>query len=274
MIALIDADILLFKFAHRNEDETEWEEGVVSHTMEVEEAKREVDEFVVDLKKRLKVSEVLMVFSGRNNFRYKVEPTYKWNRPKKKPYLLIPIIRKYITETYETKVIEGIEGDDTMGVLATMFKGEYIICSIDKDMKQVPVMHYNWDKDELVTVTPEEGHRFFLRQILTGDSTDGYSGCPKCGPDKANKFLDDPYILVPYEHTFKRGKRVGETEIRYTKEPTDDIWRGMVSLYEQQGLDEEHAIRQARLARILQAQDYDFIKEEPILWEPKNIWRY
>lgn len=270
MIALVDADILLFKFAHRNETEVTWEEDVSTHHMDVGVAKQEVDEFMQNLKKRLKVPAILLVFTGRNNFRYSVEPSYKQNRAGRKRYHLIPILRKYMTSKYDTKVIDGIEGDDTMGILATMFKGEYIICSTDKDLKQIPVTHYNWETDEMVGVTPEEGERYFLQQVLTGDPTDGYGGCPGIGPDAAQKFLDEPYLMVPYEHTFKRGKRAGETETRYKKEPTDDIWAGIVSLYESKGLDEQYALKQARLARILQAQDYDFINQRPILWTPKR----
>jgi DNA polymerase-1 len=37
---------------------------------------------------------------------------------------------------------------------------------------------------------------------------------------------------------------------------------------EKHGLSEEYMLRQARLARILRASDYDFKRKEPILWLP------
>jgi len=48
-----------------------------------------------------------------------------------------------------------------------------IIVSIDKDFKQVCGWHYNFVKKDKFYVSPEEGLRFFYKQILTGDSIDG-----------------------------------------------------------------------------------------------------
>lgn len=267
MVALIDADVLLYKFAAGNEESLDWGD-MVSHTVDLESAVEALNEFVSDLTERVKAAAVIMVFSGSNNFRYDVDPTYKHNRVNKPPSQLRELIKEYVIENYDTKVFDRLEGDDTMGILSTMFTGKYTICTIDKDLKQIPGRHYNWNTDELFDVTPEEGTRWFHRQILTGDITDGYQGCPGVGAVTAAEFLDDPYLMVPYEHTFSRGKRKGEIEIRYTKEPTDDIWKGIVSIYESKGLTEEDAIRQARLAKMLTVADFNFITEEPILWLP------
>ena len=45
------------------------------------------------------------------------------------------------------------------------------------------------------------------------------------------------------------------------------MWEAVVAEYKRQKLDEEYALTQARLARILRASDWDNKKKEPILWK-------
>ncbi len=53
----------------------------------------------------------------------------------------------------------------------------------------IPGQHYNFVKDEFVTVTPESGIRHFYMQCLTGDRSDNIKGIEKIGPKKAEKIL-------------------------------------------------------------------------------------
>ena len=104
-------------------------------------------------------------------------------------------------------------------------------------MRQIPGQLYNLD--ETITITPEEGWQWFLIQTLAGDSTDGYSGAPGFGVKTSQKFF---------------------TEYGYT-------WSSVVQAFEQKGLTEADALCNARLAKILTADDYD---ERPILFTPSN----
>ena len=45
-------------------------------------------------------------------------------------------------------------------------------------------------------------------------------------------------------------------------------WQSVVELFESKGFTEEDALLQARVARILRYEDYDFEKKEVILWTP------
>ena len=49
----------------------------------------------------------------------------------------------------------------------------------------------------------------------------------------------------------------------------DCSWKTVVSAFEKQGLSENDALTQARVARILRAEDYNFKTHKPILWTPK-----
>ena len=54
---------------------------------------------------------------------------------------------------------------------------------------QVPGWHYNFVKKEKKKVTPEEGLRFFYRQILMGDAADNIKGIPRVGAVRSEKML-------------------------------------------------------------------------------------
>ena len=69
-----------------------------------------------------------------------------------------------------------------------------IIASIDKDFGTIPGSHFNWSKDIGVTsVDEKEADYNFYLQVLTGDATDGYAGCPGIGPKRAERLLEDTY---------------------------------------------------------------------------------
>jgi 5'-3' exonuclease len=57
-----------------------------------------------------------------------------------------------------------------------------VICSIDKDLHQIPGLHYNFVKKEWSQIEPWDGLKWFYQQLLIGDSTDGIKGCSGIGP--------------------------------------------------------------------------------------------
>ena len=72
-----------------------------------------------------------------------------------------------------------------------------VICSIDKDLLQVPGLHYNWvhdrsernDTNGKVSVSEDVGLRKLYQQVLTGDSTDAILGIRGVGPVTARKII-------------------------------------------------------------------------------------
>jgi DNA polymerase-1 len=134
-----------------------------------------------------------------------------------------------------------------MGILSTEARGKYIICSIDKDMMQIPGRHYNWNTQRRTMQTVNEANYFFYRQILTGDPGDGYTGIPGCGPVKADKILEG----LDLSH--------------------EAYWGAITAAYEAAGLCEADAITQARVARILRRGEYDFDHKAVTLWTPTQL---
>lgn len=236
---LIDADIMIYQIAAINEEHYEWEEGVVSEEVNEDKAKADIDTFIERLLVRCKAKDYILCLSSDYNFRYLVDGTYKGNRSDAKRPVLLSLLKSHVSSNYPCKMTKWLEADDVMGILGTS-RENTIICTLDKDLNQIPGFHYNWTKDSLYEVSPEEGEFFFYQQVLTGDSVDGYSGCPGIGPVKARKAL----------------------------EASEDYWATCVSVYESKGLTEASALSQARLAKILTVKEWDFKNRTYKLWEP------
>ena len=242
---LIDGDILLYRFASSNEFKVQWEEGQeVTKVVKPEEAQFDLAMFVQKMLEKTACLSEAIIFSGANNFRYTVLPSYKHNRVGLEKPALYHQLKAWVVEHFITKEKDTLEGDDVMGIMATAYPGRYKIATIDKDLKQIPGQHFDWNHDKQFTVTVEEADRWFYRQVLTGDPTDGYTGCPKMGPVKADRLLDAT--------------------------PVEKRWDAIVCAYFKAGLTEQDALQQARVARILRASDYDFEKKEIKLWTPAS----
>ena len=126
-----------------------------------------------------------------------------------------------------------------MGIYATKYPGN-IIVSPDKDMRQIPGTLYTMD--ETVNVEEAEGQRWHLIQTLAGDQTDGYSGVPGIGIKRAVALFED------------KG---------YT-------WKTVVDAFAEKDLGEDIALQNARLAKILTNDDYDWRAKQPILFTPSS----
>jgi len=263
---LVDADVLFHKFAYNNEFTTEWEPGVVEVVVDEHTAKMQMDNFIDYLIHTTECREAILCMSARNNFRYDVMPTYKHNRSGKVAPALHSILKDYAANhpRYPSCLMNHLEADDVMGIISTEEPNTCVIATIDKDLMQIPGYHFNWNKDKwLQYVEPADGDKFFYRQILTGDTVDGYTGCPQVGPKKADEIIES----VPNPGSPKWHREMWELIVE-EYECCEWIYAYETFLVDE--LTEEHALTEARVARMLRAGEYDHKKEEPILWTPPN----
>jgi hypothetical protein len=179
-LALIDADILVYRIGFASEDSSE---AI---------AKSRMREFVEDLILFNGFDSFEGFISGSSNYRkdIAVTATYKGNRkqPKPKHY---NFLREYLLSDWEFKLIEDQEADDAIGIRAyEMDVGEFSICSIDKDLDMIRGNHYNFVKDLFYDITDEEAIFNFYKQVLTGDRVDNIIGIKGIGEVKAKRILE------------------------------------------------------------------------------------
>ena len=261
---LLDGDIFVYASASAVEYECQWTEDLWTLHSHLNDAIAHMDDKITELKKALNADEVVLAFSDQANFRKAVLPTYKHNRKAlRKPIVFKPLMQ-YAEETYRTYRFARLEGDDVLGILSTgdLIKGEKIIVSLDKDMKGVPGLLFNDGKyrqfrdpgddaeDWVLPYSTAQANEFHLFQTLTGDTTDGYGGCPGMGPVKANRLFEQVVLDEHFEA---------------------NAWTAIVAAYVKAGLSEEVALQMARVARILRAEDYNIKTGEIKLWLPASL---
>jgi DNA polymerase-1 len=209
----------------------------------VDRAREIVEAQIAGWMTKLDTTAVVVAFSDSHNFRKDVYPAYKSNRSGKRKPVAYKQVKAWMEETWTCYQRPGLEGDDILGILSTSDKiisGQKIIISVDKDFKTIPGYFYNPDKDEKpVFYDVDQADYWHMMQTLMGDTTDGYPGCPGMGPKSAEKLLAEVWN-----------------------------WDTIVAAYEKKGLTEADALVQARCARILRTEDYDFKKKEVKLWTP------
>ena len=153
----------------------------------------------------------LSTTSDKTLFRLSYAKTkeYKGNRKDfKKPHHY-GTIRDYLALKHNTDVVEGIEADDALGIYqcSLMEPGMGIICSIDKDLLQIPGKHYNFKKREFYDIDMFNSFHNFYMQVLMGDKADNIPGLFKIGPSKAKQILEGcKTSLEMYEKCIKAYK--------------------------------------------------------------------
>ncbi len=181
MIALIDSDILCYRVGAVTEEEN-GDTAIETMAVYLE------DMLMFDL---LDCDEHELFLTGKQNFRFDVAVTapYKGNRKDVKKPKHLPLLREYLQVSWGASVSDGQEADDDIAMRATELAGDGLIVSIDKDFMQVAGWHYNFVKKIKKEVTPEDGLRFFYKQILMGDSADNIKGIHRVGEVTATKML-------------------------------------------------------------------------------------
>ena len=175
MKALIDADIVAYRVACTLEED-DAADFVYARAEDL------IDSILVNTE----ATEYRLFLTGKDNFRYALYPEYKANRRDKEKPFWLENVRQYLKANFNAEVIDGQEADDALGIAQT---DDTIICSIDKDLLMIPGKHYNFVKDEFITIDKDQAMRNFYMQCLTGDRSDNIKGIDGIGPKKAEKIL-------------------------------------------------------------------------------------
>lgn len=200
-IANIDADMLVHEIAACGVDRETEEVLSFDYCVSLLETRLQ------EIQSATGTEELRFFLSGDNNFRYDIATVkpYKGNRKQPKPFHW-KNMRVYL-ESLGAEVFHGMEADDALAMAQT---DETVICTRDKDLRQVPGWHYGWEiglqpefelqrVDEIghldLIVKPKSkdikgtGLKFFYSQIITGDTTDNIPGLPRGGAVLAYNLL-------------------------------------------------------------------------------------
>jgi len=213
----------------------------------------QVEEFMSEMMFEASLNKLRCYLTGSENFRYNFLPSYKWRRDSSKTPKALKQLKQMCLERLDYFfMIEGEEADDsctrdfttreiipyiqeiTDRVTASEIQYyqdpkyyEKVICHIDKDLDQVAGEHYgytnNGEARGLYTMSQKDADAFLWIQVLAGDTADCYKGCPqvgntkpaKGGLSKAERIIHENLCVKPLIHTFTKGTKKGQSEIRW-----------------------------------------------------------
>jgi len=166
--ALIDGDIICYRCAASCQ-----KQEVVTESMDV--ALQRVDDLMNRILHDTNAQDYQVYLTGSNNFRFKYNPEYKANRKDSVKPQWLEQCREHLVVNWHAQVSDGCEADDLMAIAQTKSE-DTIICTIDKDLLQVPGNHYNFVKQEFQIITPLTGRFNFYWQFIMGDKSDNILG--------------------------------------------------------------------------------------------------
>jgi hypothetical protein len=251
--ALLDGDIIAFKASAVTESEVDWDnDGNVDKIVSPEEAAKAALVIAEEWRRKAGADRAIVCFTDRSipeaSFRYLFHPLYKRHRTGSKPACYFDAVAA-LEGKYKTATLPRLEADDVMGILAT---GDFVpgpvIVSADKDMMTIPARVLIPGKmRKPIKVSPFNAFAHWMIQTMAGDAVDGFKGCPGIGIKRATSIIENAEEQTP-----------------------QGIWAAVVKAFEAKKLTEEHAIAEARCARILRADDFDKENMRIRLWHPRE----
>lgn len=198
MQALVDGDIVAYRSAASCE--AAGPDKVRVPTVGVEIAIARADELMHRILFETSSTSYRVFLSNGETFRHRLYPAYKANRSElAKPHYL-QAVREYLVTNWNAELANDIEADDLLGI--HQLGAETVVCSIDKDLLQVPGRHYNFVKNEFYEINEIDGMRHFWFQMIMGDRADnvpGYDGkMRQTVPKFLQPLIDDLYECTTY----------------------------------------------------------------------------
>lgn len=210
----------------------------------------------------------ILYMTGATNFRNDIAKRVPYKtRASNKPWHY-KNIKAYMKAVYDVRIQEGLEADDLMAICQTERSKQggipTIICTRDKDLRQVPGWHYGWELGNQPSFGPMyvdalgslrlsscrkklsgTGQSFFYAQCLTGDRVDSIPGLDGMGAVGAFNILDG---CTAIDELYKR---------------VLEAYRGVYG-----ALAEVELLEQGRLLHMTRELHED---GSPVLWELPNL---
>jgi len=182
-LAIIDGDVLAYQACKPRWEKSSRVQGGVSQILldpdgkriplefTKEEDRKYLEESWENFKKLLRkllddvyCADYLMAVKGPDNFRNLMYPEYKMNRhaDPDKHNAFVPSIRTLAVMEEYAIASDGREADDLIRIWAEQAKNagdDYVICTIDKDLRCIPGKFWNMKHNRLDIISEEEAAR-------------------------------------------------------------------------------------------------------------------
>ena len=118
-VAVIDADILLYKACRVAEEEVNWGNDQWVLWSDLNKVKTILDDQIDLIVEEMDADRSILCFSDKRNYRKEINPEYKANRRGgRKPLCFLGALQ-YCKDTYPFRQFTSLEADDVIGIIAT-----------------------------------------------------------------------------------------------------------------------------------------------------------
>jgi len=213
MNVIIDADSISYLLGWGFKD---LEQSVENYSKVIQ----ATDQFVNDIITATNSSAYMGFLGGVHpTFRHMMNNSYKAKRGLTKPDWYnkwAGVVNHRLKNYWKFYYVEGIEAEDAVSMIAKHHQyTEVVVAHIDKDLMQIPGLHYNYNTLVASYVSEAEAAKNLFKQVITGDPTDdvpGLVGVGKMGAEKAliaGSTPTDYLMLALNTFTNKLGEREG-----------------------------------------------------------------
>lgn len=205
--------------------------------------KNKLDQTISNIMSDLEGGKGMIAIKGIGNFRKDIYPEYKGNRKKElteEEKMFFEYAYNYLKDSWSAYPADNMEADDLLAIWQTEEPG--ITVSIDKDMLQVPGLHYNTRRKEYMNITEEKGSLLLHTQVMMGDSVDNITGLKGIGKVKAAQVLDG----VPMNQHLSKVKAFWKDY--YGRGWEDNLQLNMDLIYLRRTIDDRYDIRTGQRA--------------------------
>lgn len=226
--ALIDGDLVAYRCAAVNENA---EAGLACW---------QTDQMIATILEEVNADNWFIYLSGENNFRYQIWSEYKANRRNLPRPKHLEAVREYLVLQHLASICDGYEADDALAMATRRLGTDSVeICSLDKDLLQIPGRHYNFVRKEFLVVSEFDGLFNFYIQLLVGDQSDNIRGCPGIGKAKAPRLLEgctneSEFIQCCWQAFSRAGVSeadfIRDAKLLYILREEGDAWRPPLDL--------------------------------------------
>ncbi len=193
-IAIIDLDSIIFTAFHPNKvlDEdgqpVKVEGKFVYQDKTEDEITKSVDSLMNSILTKSQADGYIAFVKGKGNYRYKINPDYKANRPKESPKFW-KFTKQYLIDNWSAIEVNDIEVDDAVNIARLQIPNSFI-CAIDKDLLYLEGTSYNWSRNKWQTIDSSESMYKFWADMIIGQPGDNIKGLPGKGAKYVEKLFE------------------------------------------------------------------------------------
>jgi hypothetical protein len=200
-IAIMDMDSMAYTIGHGNKIQISEEEGVpiyqrddLGRLVYIEKTEEQIKEAAAFLFNEIMgkgdFTHYIGFIKGKNTIANKLKhnPDYKKDRAAEKPAWW-DTVYKVLIEDYNVVICNNYEVDDFVVSYYKKTAHSHIV-AIDSDILATEGTHYNWRKNEWVTVTEDQARFAFWCQMITGNHNN-VKGLSKKGIKYAENLLKE-----------------------------------------------------------------------------------